>query len=91
MTEKITEKIQQIIIVPAIYIGEREDGNILLKCLQGNDVINRAFKPILFKDIKKPNFIFLGIMTGGNVIGLNVCDGNEFENLFHEKWDVLLK
>ena len=87
----MTEKIEQIVIVPAIYVGERDDGNIILKCLQGDDVVDRAFEPILFKDIEDPKYILLGILTGGNVMGLNVCDGNEFEDLFHEKWSVLLK
>ena len=87
----MTEKIEQIVIIPAIYIGKREDGNILLKCLQDKDTVNRAFEPILFKDIEDPKYILLGVMTGGNMMGLNVCDGSEFENLFHEKWDVLLK
>lgn len=87
----MTEKFEQIVIIPAIYIGKREDGNVLLKCLQGEDTANRAFEPILFKNIENPKYILLGVMTGGNMMGLNVCDGSEFENLFHEKWDVLLK
>jgi len=85
------EKVMEIVIIPAIYVGEREDGNVILKCLQGDTTVDRAFEPILFKDFKDPKYILLGVMTGGNVMGLNVCDGSEFENLYHEKWDVLLK
>jgi hypothetical protein len=87
----MTEKILKIDIIPAIFVGYREDGNVLLKCLQGEDTVDRAFEPILFKDIENPKYILLGVMTGGNMMGLNVCDGSEFEDLYHEKWNVLLK
>jgi hypothetical protein len=87
----MTEKVMEIVIIPAMYVGEREDGNVLLKCLQGKETVNRAFEPILFKNIEDPKYILLGVMTGGNMMGLNVCDGNEFVNLFHKKWGVLLK
>ena len=87
----MTEKIENIEIIPAIYIGEREDGNVLLRCLQGEETVDRAFQPSLFDGIENPKYILLGIMTGGNVIGLNICDGTEFEDLYHEKWSVLLK
>jgi len=87
----MTEKIEQIVIVPAIFVGYREDGNVLLRCLQGDDTVDRAFEPKLFENIEDPKYILLGIMTGGNMMGLNVCDGSEFVNLYHEKWDVLLK
>jgi len=87
----MVKKIDSIEIIPAIYIGKREDGNVLLRCLQGEETVDRAFQPILFVGIENPKYILLGIMCGGNVMGLNVCDGSEFENLYHEKWDVLLK
>lgn len=87
----MTKKLKQIVIIPAMFVGYREDKNVLLKCLQGDDTVDRAFEPKLFENIEEPKYILLGIMTGGNMMGLNVCDGSEFENLFHEKWDVLLK
>lgn len=85
------KKIKSIDIIPAVFIEYREDGNALIRCLQGNKTIDRAFELILIAGIKNPKYLFLGIMTGGNTMGLNVCDGNEFENLYHEKWSVLLK
>jgi len=87
----MTEKIEQIVIVPAMYAGKREDGNVLLKCLQGEESVVRAFEPKLLENIEDPKYILLGIMTGGNMMGLNVCDGSEWEILYHEKWNVLLK
>lgn len=90
MTEKKKSSLK-IDIIPAIYIGKREDGNVLLRCLQGDETVVRAFQPSMFDGFKNPKYILLGVMTGGNVIGLNVCDGSEFENLYHEKWSELLK
>jgi len=87
----MSEKVYSIEIIPAIYIGIREDENVLLRCLQGDKTVDRAFQPELLDGIENPKYILLGVMTGGNVMGLNVCDGTEFENLYHEKWDVLLK
>lgn len=80
-----------ITIVPAIFEEYREDGNVLLRCLQDDEYVIRAFEPHLIENIKNPKYILLGVMTGKNMIGLNVCDGTEFEKYYHEKWNVLLK
>ena len=88
MTE---EKINEIHIVPAVYVGLREDGNVLLRCLQGEETVDRAFEPRMFKKIENPKYILLGIKTGVGTMTLNITDGSEFENIFHEKWSVLLK
>lgn len=85
------EEVKEIVIVPAIYLGAREDGNILLKCLQGEETVNRAFEPRMFKDMKNPKYLLLGIMTGKNMMRLTIGDGSEWEHLYHEKWSVLLK
>lgn len=85
------ETLERIDIVPAVFMNHREDGNVLLKCLQGKDAVIRAFEPKMLKNIENPKYLLLGLMTGGNVMKLTIADGNEFEDLFHEKWDVLLK
>jgi hypothetical protein len=85
------ERVDRIDIVPAVFVKYREDGNVVLRCLQGEETVNRAFEPRLFKGIKNPKYLFLGVMTGGNMIRLTIADGNKFEKLYHEKWDVLLK
>ena len=85
------EKIERIDIVPAIFVKYREDGNVLLRCLQGEDTVDRAFEPRMFKKMKDVKFFLVGIQTGGNMMKLTIADGSEFENLYHEKWDVLLK
>ena len=36
-------------------------------------------------------YLLLGVMTGGNMMRLTIADGSEYENLYHEKWNVLLK
>ena len=85
------EEVKNIDIVPAVFVKIRDDGNVLLKCLQGEDTVLRAFEPRMFKKMEDVKFFLLGVATGGNTMTLTIGDGTEFENLFHEKWDVLLK
>ena len=85
------QEINKIDIVPAVFVKYRDDGNVLLRCLQGKDTVNRAFEPNMFKKITNTKYLLVGIITGVNSIKLTITDGSEFENLFHEKWDVLLK
>lgn len=88
---KKEKSVYSIDIIPAIFVGKREDGNVILKCLQGEETVTRAFQPSLFDGFENLKYILLGIMTGGNVMGLNVCDGREFEDLYEKHWNVLLK
>jgi len=85
------EVIKRIDIIPAVFLRYREDGNVLLRCLQGEDTVDRAFEPRLFKDMGELRHILLGIMTGKNMMRLTVCDGNEWEDLYIEKWSALYK
>ena len=85
------ERIDKIDIIPAIFVKYREDGNVLLRCLQGEGTVDRAFEPRMFKKMEDVKFFLLGIMTGGNMMKLTIADGSEWENLYHEKWSVLLK
>jgi len=85
------KEINKLYIIPAIFIEYREDGNVLLKCLQGEEIVNRAFEPILVRGIKDPKYLLIGIKTGANMMQIDMCDGSDYENLFREKWNVLLK
>lgn len=85
------EKIERIDIVPAVFIKYREDGNVLLKCLQGDETVDRAFEPRLFKNIEDIKYILIGVMSGVGMMRITIADGSEFENLFHEKWKILIK
>ena len=85
------EKVEKIDIVPAVFVKYREDGNVLLRCLQGEETVDRAFEPRLFKGMQNMKYLLLGIKTGMNTMTLTIGDGTEFENLYHEKWNVLLK
>ena len=82
---------ESINIIPAIFLKYREDGNALLRCLQGEGTVDRAFEPRLLEGFENPKYLLLGIMTGKNMMKLTICDGSDYENLFHEKWNVLLK
>lgn len=85
------EEIKNIDIIPAIFLNYREDGNILIKCLQGNETVNRAFEPHLVKGIENLKYLLIGVMTGIGMMKIKLVDGNEYEKLFKEKWNILLK
>lgn len=85
------QKIRKIDIIPAVFVRYREDGNVVLRCLQDEETVDRAFEPNLFKNINELKYLFLGIITGVGYMRLNVCDGNEFEKYFKTKWKLLLK
>jgi len=83
-------KIHRIDIIPAVFVKYREDGNVLLKCLQGDEYVLRAFEPYLFKNIPELKYLFLGIITDVGYMQLDICDGNEFEHLYKKHWKELL-
>lgn len=86
----IKEEVKDIDIIPAIFIKYREDGNVLLRCLDGDKTVDRAFEPRMFKDMGDMKYLLLGIKTGVNTMTLTIGDGTEFEDLYHEKWKILL-
>lgn len=79
----------EITIIPAILLGERDDGSVLLKCLQNEEVVVRAFQPSLFGKII-PEYILLGVKYENNSVILTVADGIEFKDLYKSKWKLLL-
>lgn len=85
------EEIKSINIIPAIFLNYREDGNVVLKCLQGDTTVNRAFEPRMFKEMENPKYLLLGVITGVGMMRLNITDASDYENLFKEKWNKLLK
>jgi hypothetical protein len=85
------QEIHRIDIIPAVFVKYREDGNVVLRCLQGEETVDRAFEPHLFKNIPDLKYLLLGITTGVGYMQLTVCDGNEFVKYYHKKWNVLLK
>jgi len=85
------KEIHKIDIVPAVFSKYREDGNVVLRCLQGEGIVDRAFEPNLFKEIPDPKYLLLGIITGLHYMQLTVCDGTDFKDLYNEHWDILLK
>lgn len=86
----MNEEIKSIDIIPAIFLNYREDGNVLLKCLQGDKTVDRAFEPNLMKGIENPKYLLIGITTGINMMSIKLCDGSEYKKLFKEKWNKLL-
>ena len=84
------KELHSIYIIPAVFVKYREDGNVLLKCLLGNETENRAFEPNLIKGVENPKYLLLGIMSGVGYIQINLCDASEFEKLFKTKWKNLI-
>jgi len=85
------EKIEKIYIIPALFLKYRDDGNALLKCLQGDTIVDRAFEPKILKKIKSPSLLFICVETGNNVMKISIANASEYEKLFHKKWSVLFK
>jgi hypothetical protein len=83
--------IHEIHFIPAVFFKYSDDGNVLLKCLQGEEYVVRAFEFKHFKNITNPKYLILGIITGDAYIQLNLCDGSEYEDLFKNNWNILLK
>lgn len=83
------EKIEKIYIVPAKLVKYRDDGNVILKCLQGEETVERAFEPKTLKGIESPDLLFVWVETGGNMMRASISDASEYEELFHEKWNIL--
>lgn len=81
------EEIKSIDIIPAIFLKKREDGNILLKCKQDDDFVNRAFEPKMFKGFENSEYLLISIMTGENLMKIKIFDGTEFKELYHQKWN----
>lgn len=87
----MNEEIKSIDIIPAIFLKYREDGNVVLKCLQGDETVDRAFEPNLVKGIENPKYLLIGITTGVNMMSIKLTDGSDYEKLFIDKWNKLLK
>jgi len=84
-------EIIKIDIVPAIFIKYRENGDVVLRCIQGDTTVDRAFESTYFKKIQNLKYILLGISTGINYMKLKIIDGADYEELFLEKWEILTK
>jgi len=84
------KEIKQIDIIPAIFLEYREDGNALIKCLQGDSTVNRAFEPKLINGIENPKYLLIGLITGTNMMQISIRDGSDYEEMFKDKWKLLL-
>lgn len=84
-------KIHEINILPAKYISKLEDNHLIKILLSDNVIEERIFNKYACEGIDNPNLLFIGIITGVGFLQINVCDANEFEDLFKKKWKILLK
>lgn len=86
----MTNDVTSINILPAIFIGYREDGSVLLNCYYNEKVEKRAFQQNLIKRIENPKYLLLGILINEKYVQLNLIDGTDYKDLFEKKWKILL-
>jgi len=84
------KELHKIHIIPARFIEKRDD-KYLIRCLIGDNFEDRLFDHFALEGMKNPNLLFIGVMTGVGFSQINFCQADEFENLFKEKWKILLK
>jgi len=85
------KKIYCINILPARFLDKKDD-MYLIRVLLENDVIeDRFFGNILFDEITNPDYLFISIITGINLIRVDFFDANNFKKMFNNKWKTLIK
>lgn len=89
---KMEKEIRNIHIIPAKFIQKQNDGRYVIRCyVDENRIEDRIFDSYSLQDMKNPNLLFIGIMTGVGYAQANFCQADEFKNLFKKHWNVLLK
>lgn len=84
------KSIEKIIILPARFIEVVNNEKIRIKMMLDNgDIQEKTMGKIMIDNIENPDYLFVGISLGVNHTQLDVCDGSEFKNIFHEKWSSL--
>ncbi len=87
--EKNQKMENEITILPSIYVRNETDGNIIKSLLPNGEIIEGKFSQSALKGIENPKYLFVGVITGVNLLHINICDGNEFEDMFKEHWKEL--
>jgi len=85
-------KIDTINILPARFLNKQEDGKYLIRVLFDNDVMeDRIFDNYSLNGMVNPDYLFISIMTGVNLIRVDFFNANEFKKIFDKKWKTLIK
>lgn len=86
------KELNDIIILPALFLRKNEDGKSVIRCLlDNNHTEDRIFDEYSTRGIENPKYLFIGIMTGVGLLQFNFIDGNEYSKMFEKKWKILTK
>lgn len=87
--EKNQKMENEVVILPSIYVKSEEDGNIIKSILPNGEIIEGKFSSSSLDGIENPKYLLVGVITGVNILHINICDANEFEEMFNEHWKEL--
>lgn len=86
------KKLHKIDILPARFVKFLDDGRSEIKILINGEIVQyRIFDKWALEEIKNPNLLFIGIMSGVGFSQFTVCSADEFKDLFKKKWKILMK
>ena len=87
----MNKEIHKVLMLPARFLEVVNEEKIRIRImLDGGEIQNRTMSKEMVDNIKNPKFLFVGIITGVSYMQLDVCDANEYEDIFKEKWSELL-
>lgn len=84
------EKINNVNIIPARFLKKSEDGKCLMRVLNNDVIENRYFDSHFLEKIINPDYIFISIITGDNILRVDFFDAKEYKKLFKDKWKNLI-
>jgi len=87
------KEIHKVIMLPARFIkyDENDNSRVWIKMMmEDNSIQQRKFPVKAIQNLEKPDYLFVGIITGEGFMSLGVCDALEYIDLFKEKWSELL-
>jgi hypothetical protein len=85
------EKVNKIIIIPAIFLKKTKDGYICRCYIEKGITEDKLFSKYSLKGMKNPKYLFLGIIIGVGWEQINFYDANAYEETFKLKWKSLMK
>jgi hypothetical protein len=91
------KNIDCINIIPARFLEKRDDGKYLIRVLlndennESNNIQDRIFDNYSLNGMINPDYIFISIVTGENILRVDFFDANKFKKIFDKKWKTLTK
>lgn len=87
----MVEKINSVNIFPARFLENSENGKCLIRVLNETAIEERYFDSYFLKKIINPDYVFISIITGDNILRVDFFDAKEYKKLFKDKWKNLTK